>query len=368
MIYFFPLFLLCSTAFLDFFSKNVRALNYLKFSICCFSIVFLFTMLSLKGNIEPDYISYFNIFNNTPSLFDFNADSIAVAKKSAFGIEYGILIINGFVKIFSDRYQLLLLVVAFLNIFLIIKISSFFKECRYFVIFALVALFYQGIFVQIRFALSCFFLYYSILLYLSSRENNLLKVLSIINLFFGAILHNVWVVTIFMPLLLKLKGFIRKYILFLFLATLPLVWVDLFAVAKWIVQNLFPRYNVYILDYDGYKASPLPYFWRLFLNVFLILLLYFKESNRYKEFSNVDSLLLSFLFMNLLIWAVGYNFPILYRVSWFFDIGYVFFIVSFYKSHFMFKKITFFVIFSLYLFYRVYNGMDSYDEFYYDWV
>lgn len=359
---------MCFCAFLDFFSKHNRSINYVNFSLFSFSILFIFTMISLKGNVEPDYISYLNIFNNTPSLFDFDSKSLSNAKESAYGIEYGILFINGFVKIFTDKYQVLLLVISFINLFLIVKISYFFRECRFFVIFSLVALFYQGLFVQIRFALSCFFLYYSIFLYLNSKDNLLKYTISFFNLFLGALLHNIWVVIVFVPLLLKLKKIIRKYILFIFLATLPFALVDMYGVAEWLVNNFFSRYNVYVLDYNGFNGSPFPYIWRLVLNIVLIKLLFYKESDRYEDLSTVDSLLLSFLFMNLLIWAVGYNFPILYRVSWFFDVGYIFFIISFYRSNFILKKIVFFILFSVYLFYRVYNGMDSYDDFYYDWV
>ncbi|WP_392352680.1 EpsG family protein [Pseudoalteromonas rhizosphaerae] len=368
MVYFIPLFFLMVSAALDFFCKKDKLTTAIKISFSGFGLLFLFYLTAFKGNIDPDYLSYLNIYNNTPPLTSLSEETLAEARDKAYGIEYGILFLIGLIKAIGGSYQLLLIFFASTSIFLIYKLSKTFNRMHYFIVFALVALFYQGVYIQIRFATACFFLYVSVFYYLNKSDDRYNKIKSLFYFIFGALLHNVWVIILFFPIVIKLRDFFVRHIIVLFLLTLPLSFLGATDFISFTIENFLSRYNTYLLEYEDFSGSKFPYYWRLILNLSLFYLLIFREKKIIHEISAVERLLLAFLFLNLASWAVGYNFPILYRVSWFFDVGYIFFILGFSRSQFLFKKIFFFVLFTIYLFYRVNNGMSSFSDFYIDWV
>ncbi len=94
----------------------------------------------------------------------------------------------------------------------------------------------------------------------------------------------------------------------------------------------------------------------------------YREADLFNNQADLNKFLLIICLLNVSSWAIGYKFPILYRVSWFFDLGYLFYPIIYSQSKYVIKKFIFIIIFMIFLYMRVLNGLDSFDVYYFDFV
>jgi len=226
----------------------------------------------------------------------------------------------------------------------------------------LVLIFFQSYFVQIRFASGVFFTILACLYFVDGA-----KVKAILIFLVALAFHNIAsLFIVIIPVYYFLRNHIDKYYIFLplllFIAT-----VDVYLIIEFIIENIFPRYLVYLSLSDDLVGNPILFYWRFILYSFLMLLLFFRESDLVKSGTNYELFFKLLLYFNLASWAVGYNFSIFYRISWFFDSGLLYFVFSFNRSRFLYKKILCMLLLTMLFIVRFYASIEDFDSFYFDW-
>ncbi|MGI2168929.1 EpsG family protein [Shewanella sp. MF05960] len=364
-VYYLPVFfayLSVITCVFTFKFENVNS-KKISFLLIFISYFFLFLLVAFKGPIEPDYYSYRDIFYLAPDFNSINLESIKKSIEASFGIEPGIILLSSFLHYLGFDYQVLIIFFSILNVFLTLCICKRFPQCvRYTCLAFILCIFFQSYFVQIRFATGVFF---TILACLHFIEGKLKRSFSLF--FLGLLFHNVASLYIFIiPAFFASRKVIDRYYLIL-----PLIFfigmINFTVFLEFFIESFFSRYLIYLSLSEGFSGNPILFYWRWILYSFLMLLLYFRENELSKSDSIYESFFKFCLYMNLVSWAVGYNFAIFYRVSWFFDIGLLYFVFAYKRSSFFYKKI---VCFSLLLFlfgYRLFSYMADFDTFYFDW-
>ncbi|EMB8479490.1 EpsG family protein [Providencia rettgeri] len=364
IFYVLPLIIISFIFFVNLFFKRQRGTILLESSLFVLGFYSLFLLISFKGNIEPDYYNYKLLFDNGPTLSELNSYTLSQAQLIINGIEPGIILLNSIIKFFGGSYQYSIILINIFNFILILYIAKFFEpKFRYLIITTLCFIFFQGMFIQVRFTLSCLLAYVSFLNFIKSKFFHAAICFIIAFLF-----HTIAIFSFVLILVWLYRNYLYKKIKFLFLIIIPFVFVDPTPVIQFIVDNLSSRYLYYINLYDGITASQFPFFWRLIVNIILITIIFYREPELFNNQADLNKFLLIICLLNVLSWAIGYKFPILYRVSWFFDLGYLFYPIIYSQSKYVIKKFIFIIIFMIFLYMRVLNGLDSFDVYYFDFV
>jgi len=323
----------------------------------------LFLLSSFKGPIEPDYYSYRDIYYLAPDLSYITVEAIKKSMVESYGIEPGIVLISSFLRYFDFEYQSLVVFFSISNICLTYFICKKFpSDIRYLCFVFFILIFFQSYFVQIRFASGVFF---TILACLYFIDGSRFKAVFLFCM--GLLFHNtasLFLVTL--PFFYLLRKQIDKHCLFLPLLLL-VAFIDIHLILKTIIENIFPRYSSYLAISDSFSGSPFLFYWRWCFYSFLIFLLSYKEKHLSKSASLYEVFFKFLLYLNLATWAVGYNFPIFYRVSWFFDAGLLYFVFSYSRSKYLIKKILCFIILYVLFFIRFNDSISDFDSFYFDW-
>ncbi|MCG6229912.1 EpsG family protein [Vibrio furnissii] len=367
MLYYFPLIILIFGSILElFFDKKNNP--ELQSAFVLTSSILLFLLLGFKGNIDPDYDNYRYIFDISPSLYDINSQEFDRAIELSANIEPGIILLNSILKFFGLGYQSFILLNAVLLIILAINLARLIDVkniCT--VLLCVFALYYQGMFVQVRFAL-CLFLIFNAVFYLWKRD--VLK--SVLLLLASSLIHNVYLLSVVFALCFMFRELVvRRYILFLMFA-IVFSRFNFNEIFLNILGTGFDRYNAYVLSYGelGHHVSSgaFPFYWRLMFFLVAIFIIFRKFNLIDYNIEDKYKFLFVCVVVNILSWSVGYNTPILYRVSWFFDIGYTVIPLLACRYSSRQQKLALILIFFPYLLYRVSNGLVSLDNFYFDWV
>ncbi|MFA0337322.1 EpsG family protein [Vibrio breoganii] len=362
--YLIPLIIATVVLFSNLFVEDGKEKLLFEIAVIFFSITLLTLMISLKGNVEPDYITYKILFDSGPSLFELNSDTFSYARTVINGIEPGLIVFNSIVKVFGGTYQHAITIVAVTSSISIIYIASYFPENRRsIVLLVLMFLFFQGLFIQTRFALSCLLSYVAVIGYLNKRY-----CLALLLLLLAFSFHIIAVFSLVVILVWRFRDVIYRNIFILFLLLIPLTLFDPTAILKTIIETVMPRYVYYLNFYDGASTSPFPFYWRLCFNLMMLLSFYYCDRDVLNNASSLEKLLLIMCLINVASWSIGYNFPILYRVSWFFDFGYIFYPLVLYKMKKWPIRLILTGLFMIFLYFRVVNGLDSYQPYYFDFV
>ena len=366
-MYYIPIFFSLVSAFFGLIYNNSHNNEYNKLSLAfiMFSVFALFMLTAFKGDVEPDYYNYRDIFYNAPELSFLNFVTLKKAIDASFGIEPGILLVSSFLKFFGLGYQNLILFFSALNITLSILIcrhigsTSILGKITYLSFFILI--FYQSYFVQIRFAAGVFFCYLAFLSFLKGT-----KKLSLLLFFTGVIFHNIAVLFLMLPFFLATKKFWERNYTILFFS-LFVSFIDFYSILEFLAENFFTRYIYYFSLENDIGGSKIVFYWRFLVYSVLFFMLSFNEAELTKTTSLIEAFLKFCLFMNLLSWAIGYNFSIFYRVAWFFDIGLLYFIFAANRSGLRIKRVSIFFIISTLLMYRSATSIADFTDYQFDW-
>ncbi|MDY7891156.1 EpsG family protein [Aeromonas caviae] len=366
-MYYIPIFFSLASAFFSLSYNNSynKEYNKLPLAFIMFSVFSLFMLTAFKGDVEPDYYNYRDIFYNAPELSFLNYATFEKAVEASFGIEPGILLVSSFLKFLGLDYQNLILFFSVLNITLSILIcrhigsAYILSKITYLSFFILI--FYQSYFVQIRFATGAFFAYLAFFSFLKGT-----KKLSLLLFFLGVLFHNIAVLFLMLPFFLAIKRFWERHNVVLLLA-LFVSFIDFYSLFEFIAENFFTRYTYYFSLANDLEASKTVFYWRFLVYSLLFFMLSINETGLTKSTGLVESFLKFCLFMNLFSWAIGYNFSIFYRVAWFFDVGLLYFIFAANRSSLLVKRLSIFLIVSVLLIYRSAASIADFTDYQFDW-
>lgn len=363
-MYYIPV--LCSllSAFFCYFRLNYGNVkhNQISFVFIIFSLFSLFILIAFKGDVEPDYYNYRDIFYNAPNLNYLTFNSLGKAISASFGIEPGILFVSSLLHFLGLHYQNLILFFSILNVtlsVLIWKIEGSINKFTYLSLFILI--FYQSYFVQIRFAAGAFLAYLAIFVFFRG-----MKKLSLILFLFAVFFHNIAVLFLVLPLFFVTRLFWDRHGLVLLLIFF-ISFIDFYSIFELVAEIFFPRYVVYFSLEDDYEGNKFLFYWRFVVCFFLFFVLSFGERAIIDSENLIESFLKFCLFMNLFSWAVGYDFSIFYRVAWFFDIGLLYFLLAAKKSNSVTKQITIFFVVATLLVYRSSISIADFTSYRFDW-
>lgn len=241
--YLYFLMIVCLLSFFTIFKKNV----FFDF----FLLLVVISFCGLRFFSGADYEPYYFLFKDIPNLFDFSLKDFTY-----YPFEPLFLLINSFVKIFTDKPFLFLFFLSFFSVLSKYIIASKFSDKPALVIFMYLSLFYfSSEFVQIRWALSLSFIFYSIYLYLQGWYKSTLIFLLLASLIQ---ITSVFVLLFFCFIIL-FKGFFKNltiirllffsfssFILSLFFDLLP-SFISLFSILS--------NENYFVIKLLGYLNS-----------------------------------------------------------------------------------------------------------------
>ncbi|ACK45985.1 hypothetical protein Sbal223_1478 [Shewanella baltica OS223] len=364
-MYYLPVFFAYLSVVFSVFNFKYARVSSIKISffLIVASFFCLFILTTFKGPIEPDYYSYRNIFYLSPDFDTINIESIRKSVVASFGIEPGIVLLSSFLRFLGFDYQVLIVFFSILNLYLTFCICKRFPQSiRYISLAFVLSIFFQSYFVQIRFATGVFLTVIACLNFLEGKVKRAIFIFIL-----GLLFHNVASLFIFvLPVYFVFRKLLDRYYLILPLILL-LGLVNVNVLLKFVVESFFSRYLIYLSLADDFNGNPILFYWRWVLYSFLMMLLYFKENNLTKSNCIYESFFKFCLYMNLISWAVGYNFAIFYRVSWFFDIGLLYFVFAYNRSSFIIKKVICFTLLLLLFGYRFISYTADFKDFYFDW-
>ena len=282
-MYYIPIFFSLVSAFFSLIYNDSynKEYNKLPLAFIMFSVFSLFILTAFKGDIEPDYYNYRDIFYNAPELSFLNFTTLKKAIEASFGIEPGILLVSSFLKFLGLGYQNLILFFSVLNITLSILIcrnigfTYILSKITYLSFFILI--FYQSYFVQIRFATGAFFAYLAFLSFLKGA-----KKLSLLLFFLGVLFHNIAILFLMLPFFLATKRFWeRNYVVLLF--ALFVSFIDFYSIFEFIAENFFTRYTYYFSLANDVGGSKIVFYWRFFVYSVLFVMLSVNETELTKS-------------------------------------------------------------------------------------
>lgn len=329
----------------------------------CASMYTLFILTAFKGGIEPDYYSYRDVFYNAPNLSSMTFHSLKKSIDASYGIEPGIVIISSFFKFFGFGYQALIIFFSLINIALIFFACKYLDlSIRYLSLSILFLVFYQSFFVQIRFSSGVFLTLLACFSYLCERKKSAI-------LFFitGLTIHNISSLFLFIIPALKITRKALNWHWVILFCALLVSYVDFIYVFKFISEYFFPRYAVYFTPLESVNNNKILFYWRWIVYCLLFGIIFFKEWYISKPKDVYEEFFKFCLFMNLFSWSIGYELPIFYRVSWFFDVGLLYFVLAASRSKYLIKRIIIISFLISLLLYRVIVAVSDFSAYRFDW-
>lgn len=303
--------------------------------------LYLFLIISFKGDVDLDYVSYKILLENAPKISD-GLNGIH-SYSNEYSFEIGLTLLNIFLNTFNVGLYGFYGFIAFFSIYAIYNISVIRNQSNCLFVFCLLYVFsFIGLWVQVRYGLACLISLLAIIYFFEGKVKK-----SIFLILFSMMFHKI-TLSLFIPFFLYFLfnkiGFKKKYILFLLVIFSGLLYVDFSIFLKMILIFFNDRYDVYSSEDAGSKLS---YFTRL---IFLFIMLMLVKKN-ISDIKNIDKFLVSMVVSSVLIFVFATQITILYRLGVFFELGYIFFLKrTLYGSKFNYNAGVF-VIF-LMLFYR----------------
>lgn len=359
--YYIPVFFLLVSAVVGWFFKVTKGQRIVLCDIPVYlGLACLFVLSAFKGNVDPDYESYQAIFNQIPNISLFGSYDWKVFEQNVDNIEIGFSMFGSMVKYFGGDYRNFLIIFsAFFCCLTFFLFLGFGGRIKYACVLFFVLIYYTAYFIQIRFLVAVLFAVFAVFGF--SRDR---LFLSLVFIFIGSFFHSVALLVV-VPILFCL--FFSRWLnspLLLLSLSVPLVSLSVFPVFSYLGTDVFVRYSVYVSEYDGAYGGVSSYYFRL---MFVALFLWFFKF-RDKEISYVvnrlEGVLLTCLLMGIYIWAVGNSIPILYRAAWFLDFGFLYFLFSYDRSVFKYKRILMFSCCLVLFVYRLVDGLGDFSEYY----
>lgn len=353
-IYIFPVVYALTLAFIS--NKN-RILDRILIAIIC---IFLITVISIKGEIDKDYVNYLYLFENS-SKFQGNL-SLKDLLANYTGLEIGFNILNRLIKTLELNVQYIYGFFSLSSAFFIYKICDNFKSANKLLVFlVLYVQTFLGLWVQIRYGLASLAIILALILY-SQKKYKLFLILIAFSALFHSITFSIFLIIFFYKIVVKLK-LNKTYIYLILLGLSPLLFIDL---SKYI-GNLLVIANARYIDYtENNEGSINSYFIRL-LYFFILCSLSINplKANTLKH-RQIELILYSMSILSVIIFLFAFQVTILYRVGVICELGYLYFIM---KTSYQSKEnyIMAIGIIVIFLFYRIslsFNELDVYKTFF----
>lgn len=361
IVYYIPLVVLLIAAFFD-FADNLGRYGRFVFQrlFSFFALLFLAIICAFKGDVDPDYQSYFDIFNLIPSLDDFGSEGWAAAQENTDRLEPAFIAISSIVKYFGGGYRSVLIIFSIIFFFLTLFSRDVWgKEGKYVALFVLVASYYSAYFTQIRFLAASLLCYLVLFFYTNNK-----RLLALILMLLAVLFHNASWLMLLPFFLFRFRETISNRPFLLVMVSIPFAFFSILPLFEYLGSSVFLRYGAYVEIKDEFLGSSWNYYWRLLFVLFFLGLLRFREKNLFLLATAFEKMLFVCVLLGLYIWAVGHDIPILYRAAWFFDWGYLFFVAAFMRSKHGWKKMIFFLCMFVYLGVRVNRGLDGLEPYY----
>ncbi|HBU6575562.1 TPA: EpsG family protein [Citrobacter amalonaticus] len=322
--------------------KNVHIHNKIifqsdRFYLWIFLLI-IFILTGFKGNIDPDYQNYLFYYNVIPKYEDLNTLNLEAIKNITSNVELSVIYGMAFLKSFGLGFQYYYILSALIIVILISKVASYFigKECI--VGLVLYCFYIQPFFIQVRFfgGALC-----GIICILEFYARNKINIKVMLYFLIGLFLHTVVVFAI--PLLLGkyIYAIVRKHLLLVFLLPTLFSIINIDSILQY-TPMISDRYVNYLNAASSQKelGSIFSFLIRECIAIFLIIM--FALSNRYSaevlcETKQSKPMILVLLAM-LCVWALAWQFGMLYRVALMFELGWLLFLIqrkktfSFYSS------------------------------------
>jgi|GEM_PF-2606138 len=292
---------------MGFFNRRNRYIYWL--------FIFLVALfVGLRGNVDPDYLNYNYIFNISPSIGE--GWGTLVAHIEEVKLEPVFLLVVSFLKESGANFVFLNLICSWVCFFFLKKICAFNEN--YWISFSYIyANAFVGLWVQIRFGVAIFLTAYAILLFSEKH-----KIKSIFIFVVSMLVQSASI--IYLPIIFSyriietFKINIWKFFIFIFVFSIPLSLLPLRAQIGDFLIFFNQRYFEYALEGGGTYISFL-------YRVALISVLFFliKKDKVLEEFEKIMMVMVMF---SLLIWAIAWQFPILYRIGTLCDTGFLLFL------------------------------------------
>lgn len=290
--------------------------NIYKHIFLLFICVYLVFIVGLKGDVDPDYVSYEFLFNSSPVL----SDGFPAIKRYSdeYGFEFGLTVINVILHSMSLDLYWFFSIIALISVYCIYKISIKNINSNCFLTFSLLySISLVGLWIQVRFGLACLAALLSILFYF---EKNKLASLFFITISF--MFHTI-VFSIFIPIAIYFLfgkiGFNKKYMITILLIMSTFIFIDFSTVLNAVLLIFNDRYGAYSL---GESGNILSFYVRFAFFVVMLII----TKNKVHESTNADKFLLSMIFSSVIIFILATQVTILYRLGVFFELGYIYFL------------------------------------------
>lgn len=297
--------------FLPFFIAILGVI--LKRNFAFVALIFMFLIVSLKGDIDPDYFNYFYIYN---VVLD-STEGFPFSSNEQLKFEKGFLFFLALLKEFELEYYYFYGGYAFFSTIFILLITRSLEQANANMVFLfLYAVSFVGIWVQVRFGLASLGLLLSIIYFFKS---NYFK--SFFVYLFSLLTHNI-VLAVLMPVIFYIllnKFKVRKFfICFILLFVSFFVFLDFSVFFEALLVFFNDRYIAYIDEDIGSSKS---YFIRV---VFFLVMLFLIRKDLF-NMSGLNRFLLCMAFSSVLVFMVASKIVILYRLGVAFEMGYLMF-------------------------------------------
>lgn len=298
------MFLIILFLFEDKIRKNKKIYKSLK----NLSVVIIILMVGLRGLIAFDSRNYYEVFKNTPNLFNLSFEYL-----NNHVMEKGYLFLNSLVKTLNFNFWMVFFIVAMISL---INISIFINYFSNYFFYSLAFYYTRWLFLkeftQIRSGLACSFLYLGFIQLHKNKYRNYILLILI-----GSIFHKSVLFGLTFPIFnyfFNKKYFDKLVLIFIFI--LPFINTKIF-LDKMLVQVL-SKNSVYLTGVYSNRNNYIGvYYSFLFLGIILFFNYYFKKSEKLK------------LLKNLFVYSVFINSSLFYygdicgRLSSFFNVEFV---------------------------------------------
>ncbi|EEV9917377.1 EpsG family protein [Escherichia coli] len=319
-------------------------------------LLFVMILTGFKGYIDPDYVNYKFYFDLIPEFRYLDSANLSRIKLLTSDVELSVIYGMTILKSLGLGFQYYYIFTSLFFVFLIARLSSYFKGYECIVGLVIYCFYIQPLFIQVRYLVGVLC---GLICLMDVYKNNKVTFRSLIYFFVGFLFHKVIIFIIPLVLLRFIWKYVARHLFIAFLLPCLFIIIPIDSVLQY-TSLISDRYVNYLVSSSEQKelGSVLSFIVREVLAVAMLLLLFMANNYSFDKITQTkqSNVLIMILLAMLSTWALAWQFGMLYRIALLFEFGWVFFLIQ--KNE---RSINFaiFLILFMYMIIRLVTGLSE---------